>query len=56
MESADLLDMEEYVNEANVSMMVEMADPQKKGYVDYDDYIQLMYSIGLIPTDEMKKQ
>ena len=54
MESADLLEMEEYVNEANVSMMIEMADPLKKGFVDFRDYITLMYSIGLIPSENDK--
>jgi len=56
MESADLLDMEDYVNEANISMMIEMADPLKKGYVDFENYIELMYSIGLIPDEKAKQK
>jgi len=51
MESADLLDMEYECNEANLSMMIEMADPAKKGYVNYKDYMRLMNQIGLVPDN-----
>ena len=43
--------MEDSINEANLSMMIEMADPAKKGYVSRKDYMRLMNEIGLIPDD-----
>ena len=56
MESADLLDMEYECNEANLSMMIEMADPAKKGYVNYKDYMRLMNQIGLVPDNQFREE
>jgi len=46
----------ETVTEDEVSMMIEMADRDKKGGVDLEDFIELMKQLGLIPDPEKKKE
>jgi centrin-3 len=47
-EAADLLDLEDEVNESNVDMMLEMADKKKKGRVEINDFLGVMTELGLI--------
>lgn len=53
-QAADLLDLENELNEQNVNMMIEMGDPSNKGFVEKDGFISLMREIGLIPEIEEK--
>ena len=44
--------MENEVDEDVVLTMLEMGDPNKRGYVDLTDFVDLMHSIGLIPDKD----
>jgi Ca2+-binding EF-hand superfamily protein len=48
-------DLMETVTENEVSMMIEMADLDKKGGVDLEDFIRLMKELNLIPPDKEKE-
>ena len=48
MECADVLDMQDDVNEENEQQMIEMGNSGKMGYVDLDSFMKIMYQIGLI--------
>ena len=54
-QAADQLNLEDELNEQNVNMMIEMADPEKRGYIVEENFIQLMRELGLIsePTVEI---
>ena len=45
-------DLMETVNDVEVSMMIEMADKDKKGGVNLEDFIDLMKQLGLIPVKD----
>jgi centrin-1 len=49
-------DLMETVTEDEVNMMIEMADRNKKGGVDLEDFIDLMKRLGLIPDKDKKKE
>ena len=44
----------ETVTEQEVDMMIEMADRDKKGGVDLEDFVELMKQLGLIPDKDKK--
>ena len=48
-------DLMETVTEEEVNMMIEMADRNKKGGVDLEDFIELMKEMNLIPDKDRKK-
>lgn len=48
-------DLMETVTDEEVAMMVEMADRNKKGAVDLEDFVELMRQLGLIPDKDGKK-
>ena len=47
-QAADLLEMEDELNEENVNMMIEMADKSNKGYITEREFIELMKEMGVI--------
>ena len=47
-QAADQLDLEDELTEQNVNMMIEMADPEKEGFVRESNFIELMREVGLI--------
>ena len=49
-------DLMETVTEDEVNMMIEMADRNKKGGVDLEDFVDLMKRLGLIPDKDKKKE
>ena len=51
---ADVLDMLDEVNEINLNKMIEVGDPRKRGYVDLNDFLNLMKELGLMPEPETK--
>ena len=48
-EAADQLEMEEELDDQNVDMMIEMADKDNKGWLNEEEFITLMKTMGLIP-------
>ena len=46
---AQVLDMADEVNQANLEMMIEIGDPDQKGYVDRNDFDRLVVELGLVP-------
>ena len=52
MECADVLEMSEYMNDENVAQMIELGDPNNRGYVDIDNFMTLMHNIGLVKKNE----
>ena len=47
-QAADLLEMEDELNEENVNMMIEMADKSNKGYITEREFLDLMKEMGVI--------
>lgn len=47
-QAADVLDLEDELNEQNVNMMIEMGDINKKGEVQEAGFMMLMRELGLI--------
>lgn len=45
--------MEHLVSEVNLEMMIEMADPKKKGHVTLKAFMRLMGEIGIIPQRDV---
>lgn len=54
-QAADQLDLEDELTEANVTMMIEMADRKKKGELDIEDFLVLMEEIGLIYEQDIEE-
>lgn len=52
---ADVLNMNDQINEINLQKMIEVGDRKKRGYVDIEDFLFLMKELGLIPDDESKE-
>lgn len=47
-QAADLLDLEDELNDQNVNMMIEMGDPNNNGFVQEHGFLALMRELGLI--------
>ena len=47
-DAAELLDLEDELNEENVAMMIEMGDPKKKESVSEKQFLSIMKDCGLI--------
>jgi len=45
--------MYDEVSEVSLIKMIEMGDPKKLGFVNYNNYMRIMQDIGLIPKDDV---
>lgn len=53
-ECADVLDMNAAMTHENVQQMIECGDRKKVGYVDIEDFMWLMETIGLIKNEPVE--